>query len=148
VLIGAARNSTLRRDLAGVALAISDSLRRAIAARPGYDAVDAATLTDPRFYASRTRMALARAVGAGAVMTGLYYPRSDSAIVLQLQLFDVQRNRVLRVVESKPIDMQNPMAGLADLVSSTVAALDQVDWRPVSVDSMAIRKPEFPIKPN
>jgi len=81
-------------------------------------------------------------------MTGLYYPRSDSAIVLQLQLFDVQRNRVLRVVESKPIDMQNPMAGLADLVSSTVAALDQVDWRPVSVDSMAIRKPEFPIKPN
>ena len=81
-------------------------------------------------------------------MTGLYYPRPDSTVVLQLQLFDVQRNRVLRVVESKPIDMQNPMAGLADLVSSTVAALDEVDWRPVSVDSMAIRKPEFPIRPD
>jgi hypothetical protein len=148
VLVGAARTPAIRRDLAGVSAAISDSLRRAIAGRPGYDVVDAATLTDPRFYASRGRTALARAVGAGAVLTGLYYPRPDSTLVLQLQLFDVQRNRVMRVLESKPIDVRDPMAGVADLVSATVAALDQVDWRPMPADSAPMRKPELPIKPD
>jgi hypothetical protein len=142
VLLGAARNSALRRDLAGAAAAISDSLRRAIGARSGYEVVDAATLTDPRFYASRTRMSLARAVGAGAVLTGVYFPRPDSSVVLQLQLFDVQRNRVMRVLESRPIDMRDPMGGVADLVSATLAALDQVDWRPVGADSAGIRKPD------
>jgi serine/threonine-protein kinase len=148
VLVGTARNSTLRRDLAGVAVAISDSLRRAIAARPGYDVVDAATLTDPRFYASRSRTSLARAVGAGAVLTGLYFPRADSSVVLQLQLFDVQRNRVMRVLESKPIDVRDPMSGVADLVVATLAALDQVDWRAMAADSSGVRKPEFPVKPD
>jgi hypothetical protein len=85
-------------------------------------------------------MSLARAVGAGAVLTGLYFPRPDSLVVLQLQLFDVQRNRVVRVVESKPIDFRDPMSSVGDLVSATLAALDGVDWRPVSVDS-AMRKP-------
>jgi hypothetical protein len=148
VLVGAVRTPMVRRDLAGIATAISDSLRRAIAARPGYDAVDAATLTDPRVYASRSRTALARAVGAGAALTSLFYPRADSTIVLQLQLFDVQRNRVVRVMESKPINTQDPMGGVADLVSATLAALDQVDWRPMSADSVGLRRPDFVPKPD
>ena len=142
VLIGAPRNSTPRREFAGIGLAIADSVRRAIAARAGYDVVDAATLTDPRFYGSRTRTALARAVGAGAVITGLYFPRPDSLVVMQLQIFDVQRNRVARVLESKPIDPRDPLSGVGDLVSATLAALDEVDWRPVVVDSSGVRKPE------
>lgn len=147
VLVGAARNPALRREIAGVVAAVSDSLRRAIGGRPGYDVVDAASLTDPRFYATRTRSALARAVGAGAVLTGLYYPRSDSLLVLQLQLFDVQRNRVMRVLESKPIDVKDPMRGLDDLVTSTVSALDDIDWRPLPADSLGARKPELFVKP-
>jgi hypothetical protein len=93
-------------------------------------------------------MPLARAVGAGAVLTGLYFPRADSSVVLQLQLFDVQRNRVMRVLESKPIDVRDPMSGVADLVSATLAALDQVDWRAMAPDSSGVRKPEFPVKPD
>ena len=92
------------------------------------------SLTDPRFYGSRTRTSLARAVGAGAVLTGLYFPRADSTVVLQLQLFDVQRNRVMRVMESKPIDVKDPMRGIGDLVTATSAALDEIDWRPVPAD--------------
>ena len=147
VLLGAARNSTLRREFAGVGLAIADSVRRAIAARPGYDVVDAATLTDPRFYSSRTRTSLARAVGAGAVITGLYFPRPDSLVVLQLQLFDVPRNRILRVMESKPIDLRDPMSSVGDLVTATLTALDEVDWKSVVVDSSAVRKADPVIKP-
>ena len=67
--------------------------------------------------------------------------------MLQLQLFDVQRNRVMRVLESKPIDPRDPMSGVGDLVSATLAALDEVDWRPVVVDSSAVRKPDGVIKP-
>jgi serine/threonine-protein kinase len=133
VLVGATRNSMLRREMPGIAVAISDSLSKAIAARPGYDVVDAAKLTDPRL--NRSRNALARTVGAGAVLTGLYFPRQDSTVVLQLQLFDVQRNRVLRVVESKPIDASDPMRGIGDLIASTLSALDDVDWRPFQPDS-------------
>ena len=114
---------------------------------PGYDVVDAATLTDPRFYSSRSRTSLARAVGAGAVITGLYFPRADSLVVLQLQLFDVQRNRIMRVMESKPIDPRDPMSSVGDLVSATLAALDEVDWKSVAVDSSAVRKPDGVIKP-
>ena len=80
-------------------------------------------------------------------MTGLYYPRSDSLLVLQLQLFDVQRNRVMRVLESKPIDVKDPMRGLDDLVTSTVSALDDIDWRPLPADSLGARKPELFVKP-
>ena len=141
VLLGAPRTSMLRREFAGIGLAIADSVRRAIAARAGYDVVDAATLTDPRFYGSRTATALARAVGAGAVITGLYFPRPDSLVVLQLQLFDVQRERVARVLNSKPIDPRDPLTNVGDLVAATLAALDEVDWRPVVVDSSDVRKP-------
>jgi hypothetical protein len=76
VLLGAPRFT--RREFAGIGIAIADSIRRAIAGTPGYDVVDAASLTDPRFYGSRSRTSLARAVGAGAVLTGLYFPRPDS----------------------------------------------------------------------
>ena len=140
VLVGVTRNSGVRRELAGVSAAISDSIRRAIAAQPGYDVVDAAALTDPRFYATRSRTALARSVGAGAVVTGLYFPRSDSLVVLQLQVFDVQRNRVMRVLESKPIDPNDPIRGLGDLVTSTLAALNDVEWRLMAADSLG-KKP-------
>ena len=128
VLVGAARNA-YRRQLAGIGAAVSDSLRRAIAARPGYDAVDAATLTDPRFYAARSRTSLARAVGAGAVLTVLYFPRADSTIVLQLQLFDVQRNRVVRVMRAGRSIARDPMRGVGDLVSVTLTAMNDIDWR-------------------
>jgi len=141
VLVGVTRNSAVRRELAGVSAVISDSIRRAIAAQPGYDVVDAAALTDPRFYATRTRTAVARSVGAGAVVTGLYFPRLDSLVVLQLQVFDVQRNRVMRVLESKPIDPTDPVRGLGDLVTSTLAALNDVEWRPMAADSLGAKKP-------
>ena len=132
VIIGAARMSNTRREVAALGLAIADSLRRSIAARPGYEVVDAASIGDPRFGGSRSRATLARTVAAGAVVSGLYFPRPDSLVVLQLQVFDVQRNRVIQVLESKPIDMKDPMRDLADLVSSTLSALDGVDWRPRS----------------
>jgi serine/threonine-protein kinase len=141
VLVGVTRNSGVRRELAGVSAAISDSIRRAIAAQPGYDVVDAAALTDPRLYATRTRTALARSVGAGAVVTGLYFPRLDSLVVLQLQVFDVQRNRVMRVLESKPIDPNDPIRGLGDLVTATIAALNDIEWRAVTADSVGPKKP-------
>jgi hypothetical protein len=82
------------------------------------------------------------------VLTGLYFPRPDSLVVLQLQLFDVQRNRVMRVLESKPIEPRDPMGGVGDLVSATLAALDQVDWRAYAADSVANRKPESQVKPD
>ena len=122
-------------------------MRRGIAAAPGYDVVDASQLTDPRFYASRTRTALARSVGAGAVLTGVYFPRADSTVVLQLQLFDVQRNRVSRVVESKPIDLRDPMRVIGELVASTVQSLEAVDWKAMPADTVGPRKPELPAKP-
>jgi hypothetical protein len=40
------------------------------------------------------------------------------------------------------------MSGVADLVSATLAALDQVDWRAMAPDSSGVRKPEFPVKPD
>ena len=138
---------TPRREPPGVGGIIADSIRRAIASRPGYDVVDASALTDPRLYASRTRSALARAVGAGAVITALYFPRGDSATVLQLQVFDVQRNRVMRVLESKPIDVKEPTRGLGELVLSTMTALEAIDWRPLPPDSLGARKPELFVKP-
>jgi hypothetical protein len=141
VLVGTIRTSMIRRDLTGVGVVIADSLKRAIAARPGYEVIDAASLTDPRL--NRSRSALARAVGAGAVLQSLYFPRPDSLVVLQLQLFDVQRNRVMRVVESKPIDVKNPLNGLDDLIAGVVAALDVVEWRPANADSSAVK----PVKP-
>ncbi len=141
VLVGVARNSALRRELAGVGAAISDSIRRAIAAQPGYDVIDASTLTDPRLSAARSRTAFARAVGAGAVLTGLYFPRGDSLFVVQLQLYDVRRNRVTRVLESKPIDPKDPMRGVGELATAAVVALNAVDWRPVTADSLGLRKP-------
>ena len=143
VLLGAPRISGVRREFAGVSAAITDSVRRAIAATPGYDVVDAATLTDPRFYSNRSRTALARTVGAGAVLTGLYFPRPDSLVVLQLQLFDVQRNRIMRVLESKPIDLRDPLPAVGELAAATVAALEAVDWKPIlPADSLGPRKPE------
>jgi serine/threonine-protein kinase len=141
VLMGVTRNSAVRRELGAVSAAISDSMRRAIAAQPGYDVVDAAALTDPRRSATRTRTALARSVGAGAVVTGLYFPRGDSLVVLQLQVFDVQRNRVMRVLESKPLDQNDPTRGLGDLVTSVLGALNDVDWRPMATDSLGSKKP-------
>ena len=135
VVIGAARMSNTRREVAAVGLAIADSLRRSIAARPDYEVVDAASIGDPRFGGSRSRAALARTVSAGAIVSGLYFPRPDSLVVLQLQVFDVQRNRVIQVLESKPIDLKDPMRDVADLVSSTLSALDGVDWRPPPPDS-------------
>ena len=147
VLIGAPRMTGGRRDLAAVSAAIADSVRRGIAAAPGYDVVDASQLTDPRFYASRSRTALARSVGAGAVLTGVYFPRADSTVVLQLQLFDVQRNRVSRVVESKPIDLRDPMRVIGELVASTIQSLEAVDWKAMPADTAGPRKPELPAKP-
>jgi serine/threonine-protein kinase len=146
VLVGTARNAIMRGDLLVAASTISESIRRAIAARPGYDVVDAASLSDPRIYGSRTRSGLARAVGAGAVLTGLYFPRGDSVVVLQLQLFDVPRNRVLHVLESKPIDLKDPTRNLGDLVTATIAALEDIDWRAAS-DSLGARKPELLSRP-
>ena len=143
VLLGAPRITGVRREFAGVSAAIADSVRRAIAATPGYDVVDAATLTDPRFYSNRSRTALARTVGAGAVLTGLYFPRPDSLVVLQLQLFDVQRNRIMRVLESKPIDLRDPLPAVGELAAATVAALEAVDWKPIlPADSLGPRKPD------
>ena len=141
VLMGVTRISGVRRELAGVSAAISDSIRRAIAAQSGYDVVDAAALTDPRVYLTRTRTALARSVGAGAVVTGLYFPRGDSLVVLQLQVFDVQRNRVMRVLESKPLDQNDPTRGLGDLARSVVDALNEIDWRPQAADSSGFKRP-------
>ena len=141
VLVGIARNAVFRGQLAQVGAAIADSIRRSISARPGYDVVDAAALTDPRIYPTRTRNALARTVGAGAVLTVLYFPRADSLVALQLQLFDVQRNRVVRVLESKPIDMKDPMRGLGDFITNVLAALDDIDWRPLPADSLGPKKP-------
>jgi hypothetical protein len=139
VVVGAARMSNTRREVTAIGAAIADSLRRAIAARPGYDVVDAAALSSLRVSGSRSRSALARAVGAGAVVNGLYFPRADSSVVLQLQVIDLQRNRVIRVLESKPIDLREPMRDLAELESAVIAALDGVDWRPPATDSTPSR---------
>jgi len=141
VLVGVARSSIARHELAGLSAAISDSIRRAITAQPGYDVIDAATLTDPRLYTTRTRSALARSVGAAAVLTGLYFPRPDSLVVLQLQLFDVKKNRVMHVLESKPIDPKDPTRGLGDLITATLTAFNDIDWRPMAVDSLGPKKP-------
>jgi len=141
VLFGAPRIVGTRREVSAIGITITDSVRRAIANAPGYDVVDASTLTDPRFYASRSRTALARAVGAGAVVTGLYVARPDSTVMLQLQLFDVQRNRVVRVLESKPMDLRDPMRAMGELGAATVAALEAVDWKPAPPDSASVRKP-------
>jgi serine/threonine-protein kinase len=146
VLVGAARTPTSRRDVAALGLAIADSLRRAIAARPGYDVVDAAAVGDPRMTGSRSRSSLARMVGAGAAVSALYYPRADSLWFLQLQVFDVQRNRVVQVLESKPIDVRDPMRDLGELVAGTLAALEGVDWRPPIADSVLLKP--APTKPD
>jgi len=140
VLMGAARNA-YRGELSAIGAAISDSIRRAIGAKPGYEVIDAASLTDPRLYASRSRTSLGRAVGAGAVLTGLYFPRPDSTLVLQLQLFDVQRNRVVRVMESRPIDRKAPMRGVGDIVTDALTAMNDIDWRPGSADSLGGKRP-------
>ena len=140
VLMGAARNA-YRGELSAIGTAISDSIRRAIGARPGYEVIDAASLTDPRLYASRSRTSLGRAVGAGAVLTGLYFPRPDSTLVLQLQLFDVQRNRVVRVMESRPIDRKAPMRGVGDIVTDALTAMNDIDWRSGSADSLGGKRP-------
>jgi len=147
VLLGAARTSNTRREVAALGLVIADSLRRAIGARPDYDVIDAAAVGDPRLAGSRSRTSLARTVGAGAVLSALYYPRADSLFVMQLQVFDVQRNRVVQVLESKPIDVRDPMRDLGELVAGALAALERVDWRPVSSDSMAAPRPSLPAKP-
>jgi hypothetical protein len=140
VLVGVARNA-YRGELSSIGAAVADSIRRAIAAQPGYDVVDAASLTDPRLYASRSRTSLGRAVGAGAVLTGLYFPRPDSTIVLQLQLFDVQRNRVVRVMESHPIDPRAPMRRVGDIVTAALTAMNDIDWRAGSADSLGGKRP-------
>jgi len=140
VLVGVARNA-YRRELSSIGAAVADSIRRAIAAQPGYDVIDAASLTDPRLYASRSRTSLGRAVGAGAVLTGLYFPRPDSTIVLQLQLFDVQRNRVVRVLESRPIDPRAPMRGVGDIVTAALTAMNDIDWRAGPADSLGPKRP-------
>jgi len=140
VLVGAARDA-YRGELSSIGAAVSDSIRRAIAAQPGYDVIDAASLTDPRLYGSRSRTSLGRAVGAGAVLTGLYFPRPDSMLVLQLQLFDVQRNRVVRVMQSRPIDPKAPMRGVGDIVTNALTAMNDIDWRPVAADSLGAKRP-------
>ena len=147
VLIGVGRTPNTRREVSALGLAVADSLRRAIAARPGYEVVDAATVGDPRMAGSRSRATLARTVGAGAALSALYYPRADSLLVLQLQVFDVQRNRVVQVLESKPIDVRDPMRDLGELVAGTLAALENVDWRPPTGDSVVF-KPVSPTKPD
>ncbi|HEX6048674.1 MAG TPA: serine/threonine-protein kinase [Gemmatimonadaceae bacterium] len=135
VVLGAARMSNTRREIAAIGAAIADSLRRAIAARPGYEVIEGAALNTLRVTGSRSRAALARAVGAGALLNGLYYPRADSVVVLQLQVFDLQRNRVVQVLESKPIDLRDPMRDLGELEASLLAALDGVAWRRPAADS-------------
>jgi serine/threonine-protein kinase len=140
VLLGAPRMTGARREFAAISAAIADSVRRGIGAAPGYDVVEASQLTDPRFYANRSRTSLARSVGAGAVLTGVYFPRPDSTVVLQLQVFDVQRNRVARVVESKPMELRDPMRSLPDLIALTVAALETLEWKP-PVPPDSARKP-------
>ena len=65
---------------------------------------------------------------------------------MQLQVFDVQRNRVVQVLESKPIDVRDPMRDLGDLVAGALAALERVDWRPPVVDSAP--RPGYPVKPD
>jgi len=140
VLVGVARNA-YRSELSSIGAAVADSIRRAIGAQPGYEVIDAAQLTDPRLYGSRSRTSLGRAVGAGAVLMGLYFPRPDSTIVLQLQLFDVQRNRVVRVMESHPIDRKAPMRGVGDIVTVALTAMNDIDWRTAAADSLGPKRP-------
>ena len=140
VLVGVARNA-YRSELSSIGAAVADSIRRAIGGQPGYEVIDAAQLTDPRLYGSRSRTSLGRAVGAGAVLTGLYFPRPDSTIVLQLQLFDVQRNRVVRVMESHPIDRKAPMRGVGDIVTVALTAMNDIDWRTAAADSLGPKRP-------
>ena len=140
LLVGVARNA-YRSELSSIGAAVADSIRRAIGAQPGYEVIDAAQLTDPRLYGSRSRTSLGRAVGAGAVLTGLYFPRPDSTIVLQLQLFDVQRNRVVRVMESHPIDRKAPMRGVGDIVTVALTAMNDIDWRTAVADSLGPKRP-------
>jgi hypothetical protein len=75
------------------------------------------------------------------VLTGLYFPRPDSTLVLQLQLFDVQRNRIVRVMESRPIDPKAPMRGVGDIVADALAAMNDIDWRSGPADSLGAKRP-------
>ena len=75
------------------------------------------------------------------MLTGLYFPRPDSTIVLQLQLFDVQRNRVVRVMESHPIDRKAPMRGVGDIVTVALTAMNDIDWRTAAADSLGPKRP-------
>jgi hypothetical protein len=59
----------------------------------------------------------------------------------------VQRNRVARVLESKPIDLKDPMRTVGDLAASTVAALEAVDWKAMPADTVSPKKPQLPLKP-
>jgi hypothetical protein len=48
---------------------------------------------------------------------------------------------VARVLESKPIDAKDPMRGVGELAAAAVVALNDIDWRPVTADSLGLRKP-------
>ncbi|MBV9879547.1 MAG: protein kinase [Gemmatirosa sp.] len=114
-------------ELKGVAGSVGDAVRRSIAARGGYEAVDAGPVRDLA-RAGVPEAALAAVVHAGAIVTGTIYVQRDSQVTAVILVHDAVRGvprslRLPRVSPDLAVRVLGQTAG-----TEVFGALDRVKW--------------------
>jgi hypothetical protein len=126
VVVADFRNATARKELDGIESRISDSLRLAVARTGTFDIVADEGTQNARV-SVRSRNTRARSLGAGAVVSGITFVQRDS-LVIQVQVSDLRRGYVFKVIESRPTSVEQPYRWVDDVIARTVAALGEVAW--------------------
>jgi hypothetical protein len=125
-----------------VSTLLSEGFRERLA--PFYEVLDPDD-APPQARRPRDERTLGRALGAGAVVRGVYTLRDDR-LVVQVAITDVAVGRVIRTVQSDPVSPAETVRALDTLVPRARAALDAIRWSRAAVVHSPVPAPT-PIPP-
>jgi hypothetical protein len=140
VLVLELGDGTGRYDLKGTAHSLTESMRRMIEARPGYEVVNFDVVRDI-VHAGVPEAALAAVTHSGAVVSGTLVSYKDSSVSLIALVHDAQRGYpfTFRTPNVSAPAGTPPAAEAFD--ASVLKALDRVRWVPVTPPAATIPKP-------
>jgi hypothetical protein len=129
VVIADPRNATGNRELDSLGPLIGARIREAIRATGRYELADEPS--GAQRVGGRARASIARSVGAGAVVVGLYYYQRShpDSFTVQIQIEDLRRGYTVKAVQSRPVAVEEATSGVAALAEKVVEALAEVAWR-------------------
>jgi serine/threonine-protein kinase len=118
-------NGTGSREYTVLAPAIFDSLAHAIRSHGGFELIDTGAGT--RVARGRWRE-VARAAGADALVTAVYYER-DGRLVVTTVIYDPARGRAYKAVDSDPAPLSAPLSHIGSMAKTVAASLDSLAWQ-------------------